>query len=129
MTQEQIDQKAEEFEFTDGIYGFKQGVKWILKQLDIKNEESGVSVNLYSYTVANNGSILRLPRKMVRMIHYFIMNRNKVITRDELLRNCWEDGVVVGERTIDVHVRKIKIALKNDNIIQTVKGIGYKWTE
>lgn len=129
MTEELIAEKASEYEYTDGIYGFKEGVKWILKQLDIKNEESGVSVNLYSYTVANNGKILKLSRKIVKMIHYFIMNRNKVITRDELLKNCWEQDVVVGERTIDVHVRKIKIALKNDNIIQTVKGIGYKWTE
>lgn len=129
MTEEQIAEKALEYEYTDGIYGFKEGVKWILKQLDIKNEESGVSVNLYSYTVANNGKILKLPRKMVRMINYFIMNRNKVISRAELIRNCWEHDVIVGERTIDVHIRKIKVALQNDNIIRTVKGVGYKWNQ
>lgn len=129
MTEEQIAEKALEYEYTDGIYGFKEGVKWILKQLDIKNEESGVSVNLYSYTVSNNGKILKLPRKMVRMINYFIMNRNKVISRAELIRNCWEHDVIVGERTIDVHIRKIKVALQNDNIIRTVKGVGYKWNQ
>lgn len=129
MTEEQIAEKALEYEYTDGIYGFKEGVKWVLKQLDIKNEESGVSVNLYSYTVSNNGKILKLPKKVVKMIHYFIMNRNKVISRSEFIRNCWESDVIVDERTIDVHIRKIKVALQNDNIIRTVKGVGYKWTE
>lgn len=128
MTQEQIDKKAEEFELTNGTYGFKEAVKWIMRHYNLKLADvAGISVDLNTYTVCNNGNILKLPRKVVKIIHYFIMNKNKVVTRDELIRNVWESDVVVGDRTVDVHVRKIKIALNNNKCIQTYKGIGYKW--
>lgn len=128
MTEEQIAQKASEFEYTDGIYGFKQGVKWVMNHYNLKsNDTLGVSVNLNTYTVSNNGKLLKLPKKVVKMIHYFIINKHKIITREEIITNVWDENVVVGERTVDVHIRKIKIALDNDKCIETYKGVGYKW--
>ena len=128
MTEEIIAEKASEFEYTDGIYGFKQGVKWVMQHYNLKDDDtSGVSVDLNTYTVSNNGKLLKLPTKVVKLIHYFIMNKNKVITRQELISNMWHKDVVVGERTVDVHIRKIKIALGNSKCIQTYKGVGYKW--
>ena len=125
MTEELIQQKASEFEFTDGIYGFKEGVKWALAQLN--NDDQDVSVDLYSYTVSNKGKILKVPKKVFKLLHYFLMNKNKAITRQEILDNIWGTDVYIGDRTIDVHIRKIKVALENDNCIEAIKGVGFRW--
>jgi len=128
MTEEQIAKKAEDFQFTDGIYGFKEGVKWIMNIYNLKaSNTTGVSVDLNTFTVSNNGNILRLPKKITKLIHYFVLNKNRVVTRDEILRNVWGEDVIVCDRTVDVHIRKIKIFLGNSKCIQTFKGIGYKW--
>jgi two-component system alkaline phosphatase synthesis response regulator PhoP len=50
----------------------------------------------------------------------------KVFTRENILTSVWGDEVVVGDRTIDVHIRKLREKLGN-NIIQTIKGVGYKF--
>lgn len=126
MTDELIQQKASEFEFTDGIYGFKEGVKWTLIQL--KNEKKDdISVDLHSYTIRNKGKIVTAPKKVFQILHYFLMNKGKAITRQEILNNIWGTDVYVGDRTVDVHIRKIKIALENDDCIESVKGIGFRW--
>jgi two-component system alkaline phosphatase synthesis response regulator PhoP len=125
MTDELIQQKASEFEFTDGIYGFKEGVKWALIQL--KNYNDDISVDLHSYTICNKGKIVTAPRKVFQILHYFLMNKGKAITRQEILNNIWGTDVIVTDRTVDVHVRKIKIALENDDCIEGIKGVGFKW--
>jgi two-component system alkaline phosphatase synthesis response regulator PhoP len=51
---------------------------------------------------------------------------NKVFTREEILSLIWGDDVIVGDRTIDVHVRKIREKLGTQNI-RTIKGVGYKY--
>ena len=50
----------------------------------------------------------------------------KVFTRDEILERVWGDGVVVGDRTIDVHIRKLREKLGSE-LIKTIKGVGYKF--
>jgi len=61
------------------------------------------------------------------MIYYLLSNPNRCISRKEFLKNCWEDGIIVGERTIDVHICKIKKVLKDKIKIQTHKCYGYRW--
>ena len=92
----------------------------------VTSKSASVTVDLNSYTVSRNGKMFKLPKKMVVLIHYFILNRNRVIPRDEMLKNIWEENVIVTERTIDVHVKKIRDAVGND-CIESVKGVGYKW--
>lgn len=67
------------------------------------------------------------PRKEFKLLHYLLKNPNRCITRDAILKNCWEDGVIVGDRTIDVHICKIKRKLNGIINIHTQKGVGYKW--
>ena len=68
-----------------------------------------------------------LPKKEFKLLHLLVKNPDKCITRKMILRNCWEDGVIVGDRTIDVHICKIKKKLKGKLNIYTHKGVGYKW--
>lgn len=67
------------------------------------------------------------PKKEFKVLQYLISNPNKCITRKSILKNCWEDGVIVCDRTIDVHICKIKKKLKGKINIYTQKGVGYKW--
>lgn len=85
-----------------------------------------VSVNADNYTFTYNGTTKRMPKKVIQVMHYFVTNKSRVITRDELLKNVWGDEIVVGERTIDVHIRKIRSIISN-NCITTLVRIGYKW--
>jgi two-component system alkaline phosphatase synthesis response regulator PhoP len=89
-------------------------------------KDDDVIVDLSSYTIEINGKKSKLPRKVLQMAYYLIDNKNRVITRERLLSAIWGDDIIVGPRTIDVHIRKLRIAL-NNKYIKTYKGIGYMW--
>lgn len=100
--------------------------------VEIKNaitEEgnSGIEINRERHEVIIDSKPYILPKKVFKMINYFVENPNKCISRYELLKNCWEDGVIVGDRTIDVHICKIKKLTKNKLNIVTQKGVGYRF--
>lgn len=68
------------------------------------------------------------PRKEFTLLFFLANNPDKVFNRDELLKEVWGDGVFVVDRTIDVHIRKIREKLgKHSNLIETIKGVGYKF--
>ncbi len=90
-------------------------------------EINGLSIYPDRYEISINGENQFIPKKEFLVLHYFIKNPDRCISRKELIRNCWEDGVVVGERTIDVHICKIKKRIKNKIKIYTQKGVGYRW--
>ena len=71
---------------------------------------------------------LRFPRKEFELLHYLASHPGKVFTRQELLDQVWGTDVYVVDRTVDVHVRKIREKLGSD-YIETVKGVGYKFME
>lgn len=80
------------------------------------------------YLVEINGVEKILPRKEFELLYYLANNPNKVLDRDTLLKNVWGLDVYVVDRTIDVHIRKIREKLgKYSNFIETVKGVGYKF--
>jgi len=89
-------------------------------------EDDDVIVDLSSYTLHIDGKKKHLPRKVLQMAYYLMEHKNKVITRTRLLSAVWGNDIIVGPRTVDVHVRKLRIAL-NNKYITTVKGIGYQW--
>lgn len=68
---------------------------------------------------------IKLPRKVFQMLYYFVCNQEKMITRSKLIEQIWGTEVIVGERTIDVHIRKIRE--KGIDNIKTYKGVGYIW--
>ena len=67
-----------------------------------------------------------LPKKEFELLLVLATKPNKVFTREEIFAKVWGNDVIVGDRTIDVHVRKIREKIGN-NIIKTIKGVGYKF--
>jgi two-component system alkaline phosphatase synthesis response regulator PhoP len=78
------------------------------------------------YMVVKKGKDLTLPRKEFELLTLLISKPEKVFTREEILDRVWGEHIVVGDRTIDVHIRKLREKL-GDESIKTVKGIGYKF--
>ena len=69
-----------------------------------------------------------LPKKEFELLELLASKPGKVFNRDQILSLVWGDGAIVGERTIDVHVRKLREKLGN-NYIRTIKGVGYTFNE
>lgn len=83
-------------------------------------------IDLERYVVIVNNEEIFLPKKEFELLLLFASKVNKVFTRDEIFANVWGNDVIVGDRTIDVHIRKIREKIGND-YIQTMKGVGYKF--
>jgi two-component system alkaline phosphatase synthesis response regulator PhoP len=77
------------------------------------------------FEVMLDGKKIVLPKKEFKLLKLLAASPNKVFTREEIFVKVWGDDVIVGDRTIDVHVRKIREKI-GDNLIKTVKGVGYK---
>ena len=88
----------------------------------------GLIIDKDRYTVKVLDTEVVLSKKEFELLYFLASKPNKVFTRDEIYSAVWEDGVIVGERTIDVHIRKLRDKLKIDNI-KTYKGVGYKYEE
>jgi two-component system alkaline phosphatase synthesis response regulator PhoP len=80
------------------------------------------------YTVTYKDQELALPRKEFELLSLLISKPGKVFTRDEIMDKVWGDDIIVGDRTIDVHIRKIREKLGDDSI-KTIKGVGYKYDQ
>jgi len=78
------------------------------------------------YLVIKNGKEIVLPKKEFELLSLLTSKPDKVFTREDILSKVWGSDVVVGDRTIDVHVRKIREKIGIDNI-KTYKGIGYSY--
>jgi two-component system, OmpR family, alkaline phosphatase synthesis response regulator PhoP len=78
------------------------------------------------FVVDYNGKSLQFPRKEFELLSFLASRPGRVFSRDEILENVWGNEVLVVDRTIDVHVRKIREKL-DDKFIYTVKGVGYKF--
>ncbi|WP_027377133.1 response regulator transcription factor [Kaistella palustris] len=91
-----------------------------------KNIEIGdLLIDKDSFRVSKAGQLFMLPKKEFDLLYLLASNTGKVFNRDEILEKVWGNDVVVGERTIDVHIRRLREKL-GINTIQTLKGIGYK---
>ncbi|HNX06866.1 MAG TPA: response regulator transcription factor [Bacteroidales bacterium] len=78
------------------------------------------------FIVIKQGQKIVLPKKEFELLHLLASRPNRVFTREEILSKIWGDNVVVGDRTIDVHIRKVREKIGME-YISTVKGIGYKF--
>ena len=79
-----------------------------------------------SYSVTLEKDEIALPRKEFELLYLFASKPGKVLTRDEIMFKVWGTQVVVGDRTIDVHVRKLREKI-GEKYIKTIKGVGYKF--
>lgn len=102
----------------------------IAEPTKIKNEKlidlGNVIIDLEKYLVVLNGVDLRLPKKEFELLALLARNTDKVYTREEIYDKVWGNDIVVGDRTIDVHIRKLREKIGEDCIL-TIKGVGYKF--
>lgn len=87
---------------------------------------SELVIDSEKFLIVHKGNEIVLPKKEFELIRLLASKPNKVFTRDEILSKVWGEEVVVGDRTIDVHIRKLREKISIDNI-KTVKGVGYKF--
>jgi two-component system, OmpR family, alkaline phosphatase synthesis response regulator PhoP len=93
-----------------------------------KIEVSNLIIDRDRYLVIRNNEEMSLPRKEFELLQLLCSKPERVFTRQEIFSRIWGDDVVVGDRTIDVHIRKLREKIGED-FIQTIKGVGYKFTE
>jgi two-component system alkaline phosphatase synthesis response regulator PhoP len=86
----------------------------------------GLRIDRESYLVIKDGTEINLPRKEFELLSLLASKPGKVFAREEILNKVWGEEVVVGDRTIDVHIRKLREKIGED-FIKTVKGVGYKF--
>ena len=115
---------------------FVSKVKALLKRYKPSDEVKGSEDNIITagdividknrYVVLKDGKELVLPRKESELLFYLVSKPGKVFTREEIYDKVWGNEVVVGDRTIDVHIRKLREKIGSGHI-RTVKGVGYKF--
>jgi len=91
-------------------------------------EKEGLTIDREKYLVLKEDEELILPKKEFELLLLLSSKPGKVFTRDEIFQSVWEDNVIVGDRTIDVHIRKLREKI-GENYIKTIKGVGYKFAE
>ena len=106
-------------------------VKAILRRLkdeDFISENlnvAGIEINREEYKIIKNGIEIVLPRKEFELFYLLASKPGKVFKREDILDKGWGNEVVVGGRTIDVHIRKLREKIGED-LFKTIKGVGYK---
>jgi two-component system, OmpR family, alkaline phosphatase synthesis response regulator PhoP len=91
-------------------------------------EVGDIQIDRERYLITFKGKEMAVPRKEFELIYLLASKPGKVFKRDEILNEIWGRDIIVGDRTIDVHIRKLREKL-GEELIKTVKGIGYKFEE
>lgn len=92
-----------------------------------EDETSGIYIDREAYVVVlEDKSKLQLPRKEFELLSLLMSHPGRVFSRDEIFSSLWGDDVIVGERTMDVHIRKLREKVGDHHIV-TIKGVGYKF--
>ena len=94
---------------------------------DLVIEIGQLIINRTNYSVNNNGVNLVMPKKEFELLSFLAKHPNKVFNRDELLEKVWGVDVYVVERTVDVHIRKLREKIP-EHYIKTLKGVGYMFS-
>lgn len=98
---------------------------------DDEIEIAGLKLDPVSHRTTGNGSNLPLGPTEFRLLHFFMTHPERVFTRSQLLDQVWGDHVFLEERTVDVHIRRLRKALEpsgHHGMIETVRGSGYRFT-
>jgi two-component system alkaline phosphatase synthesis response regulator PhoP len=98
----------------------------IQKQDDTTMQFENLEINREKFLVIHKGAEVKLPRKEFELFALLASKPGRVFLRHEILNTIWGNEVIVGDRTIDVHIRKIRQKL-NEDFIHTIKGVGYKF--
>lgn len=99
---------------------------------EIKTADSGIStfgsliIDKERYVVTVSNQEMVLPKKEFELLLLLVSKPDKVFTREDIYNSIWGDTIIVGDRTIDVHIRKLREKIGQD-MIRTIKGVGYKF--
>jgi two-component system, OmpR family, alkaline phosphatase synthesis response regulator PhoP len=96
------------------------------EETDNKLEIADLVIDRDAFLVYRKGEKVVLAKKEFELLYLLASKPGKVYSRDAILKSIWEDSVIVTNRTIDVHIRKLREKL-GDNYVTTVKGVGYKF--
>jgi two-component system phosphate regulon response regulator PhoB len=94
-------------------------------------EIAGLRIDNVSHRVSANGKRIDIAPTEYRLLHFFMTHVDRAFSRAQLLDQVWGDQVYVEERTVDVHVRRLRKALEDTNhdyLLQTVRGVGYRFS-
>lgn len=98
---------------------------------DDLTEVAGLKLDPSAHRLTGNGQTLAIGPTEFRLLHFFMTHAERVFSRSQLLDQVWGDHVFVEERTVDVHIRRLRKALEptgHDKHIETVRGTGYRFT-
>jgi two-component system alkaline phosphatase synthesis response regulator PhoP len=96
--------------------------------LELNQGERAIKIDREKFTVEIDGKELLLPKKEFELLELLASRPGKVYNREQILAIVWGNETIVGERTIDVHIRKLREKL-GDDYIRTIKGIGYTFND
>jgi two-component system alkaline phosphatase synthesis response regulator PhoP len=96
--------------------------------IEVNQGERAIKIDREKFTVEIEGNELLLPKKEFELLELLASRPGKVYNREQILAIVWGNETIVGERTIDVHIRKLREKL-GDDYIRTIKGIGYTFNE
>ncbi|MBD1576703.1 MULTISPECIES: phosphate regulon transcriptional regulator PhoB [Vibrio] len=91
----------------------------------------GLQLDPVSHRVMANNEALDMGPTEFKMLHFFMTHQERVYSREQLLNNVWGTNVYVEDRTVDVHIRRLRKALESaghDKLVQTVRGAGYRFS-
>lgn len=100
--------------------------------LDAEIEIGGLRMDNVSHRVTADGRRIEIAPTEYRLLHFFMTHADRAFSRSQLLDQVWGDQVYVEERTVDVHVRRLRKALEvtgHDRLLQTVRGVGYRLSD
>jgi two-component system phosphate regulon response regulator PhoB len=111
-------------------------IKAVIRRVDPTSLEEvidfkGLSLDPIAHRVAINDKLLDLGPTEFRLLHFFMTHTERVYSREQLLDNVWGTNVYVEDRTVDVHIRRLRKAISgqgHDDFIQTVRGSGYRFS-
>jgi two-component system phosphate regulon response regulator PhoB len=101
-----------------------------LRSGDLPVEMEGLRIEPSSHQVLINGNKLELSPSEYRLLFFFMTHPDRAYTRSQILDQVWGDDVYVEERTVDVHIRRLRqylIPSQHDRLIKTVRGVGYRF--
>jgi len=110
---------------------FMSRIKALIRRLDRSEDEETVKVgdlkiDKEKVSVIRGEEVIELAKKEFELLYLLVSKPGKVFSREEIFNKVWGTDVIVGNRTIDVHIRKLREKI-GDHYIKTIKGIGYKF--
>ena len=98
---------------------------------EVVQTDGGLQIDLAQHRVLANDQPVHVGPTEFRLLHFFMTHPERVYSRSQLLDQVWGRNVYIEERTVDVHIRRLRKALEPhglENLVQTVRGVGYRFS-